>query len=153
MIKKKKLQDFSHAHNVNQLRKMKEIDKLGICHLCPKYLEKYHDSPIEKMGKYWAVTKNDYPYSGTALHYMLIHRKHIEHISQLTAPALAELAQHFKWLSKKYKLPAGGFFMRFGDTRYTGATATHLHAHVVLGAPRNKNKKQKILNAPLGYER
>ena len=152
MVKEKKLQDFHHVRRADQLRKMKEIEKRGICHLCPKYLKTYHDAAIEREGKYCAVTKNDYPYAGTALHYMIIHRRHIEHISKISGQAWAELADHFKWLKRTSKLPGGGFFMRFGDSAYTGATALHLHAHVILGDRRKNKGTQKILNVPLGYE-
>lgn len=151
--KNKKLQDFHHARHPDQLRKMKEIAERGICHLCPKYLEEYHDYPIEKIGRYWAITKNDYPYQGANLHYLFIHRKHIEHITQITAQAWTELTIHFKWLANKYNLPGGGFFIRFGDSRYTGATASHLHGHLLIGVQRKGKEKQKIINVPLGYQK
>lgn len=147
---RKKILNFEHAKTPAQIEKMKKITSEKICPFCYKYLEKYHDAPIEKKGKYWSVTKNDYPYTGSFLHYLFIHKQHIENISQITSPAFVELLQHLKWLTKKYNLPAGGFFMRFGDSDYTGATVSHLHAHLIVGG--KKEGKSNPLNASLGYK-
>jgi len=146
----KKILNFHHARAGQQTEKMKKIASEKICPFCPKYLAKYHDAPIEKKGRYWAVTQNDYPYEGSRWHFLFIHRRHIEQASQITGPAFAELSQHLKYLIKKYKLPAGGFFMRFGNSDYTGATVIHLHAHLIVGGARNK--KTKPLDVPLGYK-
>lgn len=143
--------NFRHARIPAQKAKMEELKKIGACPFCPKYLKPYHDNPIERMGKYWAVTKNDYPYKGTVLQYLLIHRKHIEHIEEITGPAFAELAGHLKWLTKKYKLPAGSFALRFGDTDYTGATLAHLHGQFLIGV--KANSKNKAINFPVGYQK
>lgn len=146
----KKFLNLGNARVKAQSEKMQKIIEHGVCPFCPKFLEKYHDHPIEKIGQYWAVTKNDYPYDGTTAHYLLIHKKHIEHASQITPAAWAELSTIFKWLTKKLKLPAGSFFMRFGDPDYTGASVTHLHAHILIS---QKNTKQtEALNVPLGYK-
>ncbi len=129
---------------------MKKILKAGICPFCPTYLEKYHDNPIEKKGKFWVVTKNDYPYEGSRYHYLFISKKHVEHIEELESKAFAELVNLIKWLTKKHKIVGGGFFMRFGDYKHTGASVTHLHAHLIVG--KKKDKRKDILNVPLGYK-
>ncbi|PIS43578.1 hypothetical protein COT23_00580 [Candidatus Kaiserbacteria bacterium CG08_land_8_20_14_0_20_50_21] len=57
---------------------------------------------------------------------------------------------HIKWISKKYKLPAGSFFMRFGDKHYTGASVTqHLHVQLFIGVVRTK--KTYPIAPLLGY--
>jgi len=150
---KNKLLNFRHTREVAQKVKMKELAKIGACPFCPKYLKPYHDNPIEKTGQYWVVTKNDYPYPGTNHHYLIIHRKHIEHLKEITKPAMAELADHLKWLSKKYKLPAGGLTIRFGNSDYTGASVAHLHAHLLVGGIIKSKNKTKILNFPIGYQK
>jgi len=136
------------ARTEAQKNKMRDILKKGICPFCPKYLEKYHDHPIEKQGKFWVITKNDYPYEGSKYHYLFISKKHIEHIEELEPKAFAELASLAKWLSKKHNLLGGSFFMRFGNPKYSSASVTHLHAHLIVG----KKKSKEILNVPLGYK-
>ncbi|MFA6416100.1 MAG: hypothetical protein WCW56_01295 [Candidatus Paceibacterota bacterium] len=150
---KNKLFNFHHARLPAQKAKMEELTKINACPFCPKYLAKYHDHPIEKTGKYWVVTKNDYPYSGTTHHYLFIYRKHIKHIKEISGSGFAELADHLKWLSKKYKLPAGCFAIRFGDSNYTGASVAHLHAHLLVGQKISGKNKRKIINFPIGYKK
>lgn len=150
---KNKLFNFRYARLPAQKAKMKELTAMGACVFCPKYLKPYHDNPIEKTGKYWVVTKNDYPYKGSSYHYLIIHRRHIEHIQEISRPAFAELADHLKWLSKKYKLPAGGFAIRFGDSDYTGASISHLHAQLLVGVKVNNKNKNKIINFPIGHQK
>ncbi len=149
----KKMVVLNNARKKEQIDKMKKIMAEDICPFCPKYLTKYHDFPIERTGKFWSVTKNDYPYDGTAIHYLFIYKKHIENISQISTPAFGELLTHLKWLIKKYKLPAGGFAMRFGDPDYTQASVTHLHAHLIVGEKITTNNKNKYLNFPIGYQK
>lgn len=129
---------------------MAKILAEGICPFCPKYLEKYHDNPIEKKGKWWSITRNDYPYEGSTLHYLFIYKRHIENASEISTPAFAELINHIKQLIKKYKLPAGSLVMRFGDSDYTSASVTHLHAHLIVGGKKSKDKEE--LNVPVGYK-
>lgn len=118
---------------------LKKITKDGVCPFCPEHF-KYHTKPILRDGKHWIVTENFAPYGGTRHHWLLLHKKHIEHAASATPAAWAELLSHIKWLTKRYKLPAGGFFMRFGDKKYTGASVTqHLHAQLLLGSPRGKH--------------
>lgn len=39
--------------------------------------------------------------------------------------------------------------MRFGNTDYTGATVSHLHAHLIYPEV-DKSKKSKTVNFPVG---
>jgi ATP adenylyltransferase len=150
---KNKLFNFRHARTPAQRAKMIELTKMGACPFCPKYLKQYHDNSIEKTGKYWVVTKNDYPYEGTTHHYLLIYRQHIEHIKDVSKAGFAELSDHIKWLTKKHNLPAGGLAVRFGDSDYTGASISHLHAQLLIGHKVNSKNKKKILNFPIGYKK
>ena len=152
-ITKNKLFNFRHARLPAQKAKMEELTKMKACPFCPKYLKAYHDNPIERTGKYWVVTKNDYPYDGIVYHYLIIYRQHIEHIKDISRPGFAELSDHLKWLSKKYKLPAGGLAIRFGDSDYTGASVAHLHAQLLVGGKVKAKNKNGVLNFPIGYKR
>jgi diadenosine tetraphosphate (Ap4A) HIT family hydrolase len=76
-----------------------------------------------------------YPYVGAKHHVLLIHREHIEDMSELSPEAWAELQQVVLELCKERGITGGGFIMRFGETKYTGASVTHLHAHLVQSDP------------------
>ena len=145
---KKKLLNIKHTRHPNQKTKMKQLLKEGVCPFCPKYLEKYHDSPILKKGKYWSITLNDYPYSETKYHFLIISKKHLVKASEISRLAGTELIDHLNWLSKKYKINTGIFLMRFGDTKKTGATVEHLHYHLIVGS-----RKDQALQFFVGYKK
>ncbi|MBI5138613.1 MAG: HIT domain-containing protein [Candidatus Vogelbacteria bacterium] len=117
------------------------IVKDGVCPFCPDKLAKYHKNPIEMKGKFWLVTKNMYPYTAVKHHLLLIHKKHIEHISEITKDAWLELQRTIKKLSKQKNVQGGSLMLRFGDTHFTGASVNHLHAHIIQSDPDHKEYK------------
>jgi ATP adenylyltransferase len=112
---------------------IKQIMRDGVCPFCPEHLAKYHQNPTLKEGRYWLLTKNMYPYIGAAHHYLLIHKKHIQGFDELTDAAWSELKEVTSWVLKERKIKGGALLMRFGDTKHTGASVTHLHAQLVSG--------------------
>ena len=50
---------------------------------------------------------------------------------KLSVEAWSELFNLVHEETKKRKLGGGTFFMRFGETAYTGASVAHLHANVI----------------------
>jgi diadenosine tetraphosphate (Ap4A) HIT family hydrolase len=152
MARKKEFVDIKAAGDRSEYAAvLTKIKKDGVCPFCPAHF-KYHTRPILQDGKYWLATENMAPYTGTKHHFLLLHKKHIEHVTDISPKAWEELLVQIKWLCKKYKLPAGSFFMRFGDKRYTGASVTqHVHAQMFIGSP--KSKKTYPLSPLLGHSR
>ena len=107
MEKKKKMVHIPNARRGRYHEVIKNIEKEGVCPFCPKHLRTYHKKPILKKGKYWWVTKNMYPYENAKFHFLLIHKKHIESLSEISVNAWAELHRHYAWLLKKYCIPGG----------------------------------------------
>jgi diadenosine tetraphosphate (Ap4A) HIT family hydrolase len=112
----------------------------GVCPFCPEFLTRYHKKPVIKTGKYWILTDNMYPYKGARHHILLIHKKHIEYISQISSPAWRELAKFIRAETKKRNIAGGTFYIRFGDTAATGASVRHLHANIIAPDMRKKNR-------------
>jgi len=133
------LLNLDHARVPAQKNKMAELIKQDICPFCPGNLKKYHDTPIIKTGSYWILTFNDYPYDGSEYHFLLIAKKHWIGIQDISPEAAAELFEICQEVIKGKKIPGGSFLMRFGDSNLTGATVTHLHAHLVVGSKKNQN--------------
>lgn len=150
MAKKRSFVDIEAAGNREHYAKvLRKIQKDKVCPFCPEHF-KYHTRPILLDGEHWLLTENMAPYTGTKHHFLLLHKKHVEHVQDVTPEAWAELLSQIKWASDTYKLPAGGLFMRFGDKRYTGASVTqHLHAQLIMGTVRTK--KTYPISAHLGY--
>lgn len=113
------------------------IQKDGVCPFCPDQLSKYHKNPIIEETKKWLVTNNMYPYKNAKHHILLIHKEHIQDIKEMSNEAWTELHEIFLRAIERSKIPGGTMFIRFGDTRFTGASVSHLHAHLVSSDPDN----------------
>ena len=111
-----------------------DIAKEKICPFCPEHIHRIHPNPIAEK-TYWLVTDNAYPYKPVKQHLLLVHKAHIETVSDLSKEAWAELQDIIIELSKDKDMAGGALMMRFGDTKYTGASVAHLHAQVVQGDP------------------
>jgi len=123
--------DLNNIHDEEQGRVMERIEKDGVCPFCLENFTKYHKKPILKEGKYWLLTENEWPYKNTRVHMLAVHKEHIESIAQMKTEAFAELGELFKWVVEEYAVAGGGLFMRFGETKYTGGSVTHLHAQIL----------------------
>lgn len=133
--------NLTNSRLKEQKERMSKIKIDGVCPFCLENLKKYHKSPIVKIGKFWIITKNDFPYKGSRVHFLAVYKKHIKHISEIEPISLRELLIFFKELSEENKIKGGTMLMRFGDTNYTGGTVKHLHAQLISGGKQSKNKK------------
>ncbi len=111
-----------------------QIAKDGVCPFCPEQLAKYHKNPILIETKYWLVTENMYPYKSTVHHFLLIHKNHIGHMSEVSTEAWKDLEDLNNEVFRKYNVKGGTFMMRFGDNKITGASVAHLHAHIIVSS-------------------
>lgn len=110
---------------------------------------KYHTKPIIKDGKYWVLTENFAPYKGSKHHLLAVTKKHVQHFDTLSPAAQAELFKLVGDEARKRGIKGGALFMRFGDTDYTGGSVEHLHAQLVSGGKRGKDKKP--ITTYIGY--
>jgi ATP adenylyltransferase len=113
---------------------IKKIEQDKICPFCPEHLLTIHPNPIEGK-KYWVVTDNAYPYKPKKEHVLLIHKKHISNINELSPEAWVELKEIINTEQSKRNITGGTLMMRFGETKFTGASVTHLHAHLFQSDP------------------
>ncbi len=147
----KRLMHIRNARVPEQRAQMEDIKRRGICPFCRENFEADHKAPILFENHHWLLTKNDYPYEGTRLHLLLVHKKHVEDLAGMTQASLAALSPVLKWAKKRFRIRGGTFLMRFGDMRYNGATIAHLHAHIVVGVKEGKNTQD--IKKKLGYAR
>lgn len=129
---------------------LNQIVKDGVCPFCSEHLTKYHKKPLET-GKFWTLTDNMYPYKPSKQHRLIIHREHVTHIDQVTPPAWHELMELLLKEASSKKIVGGTLIMRFGDTKFTGASVSHLHAHIVQSNPDDPSyDKTKGLSMRIG---
>jgi hypothetical protein len=148
------MSDFVNFENTKQRpdgkygQVISKIQQDGVCPFCPESLAKYHPNPILRDGKYWVLTNNAYPYEGAKYHALLIHKTHITSIAEIEPEAWAELKIFVEDFVVTNNIPGGAFLLRFGDTRYTGASVQHIHANFV--SPDGENKDRKPILARVG---
>jgi ATP adenylyltransferase len=119
-----------------------------LCPFCPDNF-RYHKNPILKQSAGWLLTESSWPYKNAKKHFLIISLKHKEKLSQLSASDMSAILNLGTWAVKKFKLKGGALAMRFGDTNYTGASVSHIHAHLIHP---NLNKKgvAETVNFPIG---
>lgn len=125
-----------------------QIKKDGVCPFCPENIQKYHPNPIVNEGSYWLLTNNAYPYEGAKYHLLIIHKRHIESLGEVTPEAWDELKFMIETFVAEHKIPGGSLMMRFGKTSYTGASVSHLHVNFV--SPDGEDKERKPIIARIG---
>jgi len=140
-MEERKTVNTENARDGEQVNELKKIEKEGFCPFCQRnYLEKEHPHPIFLETKYWLATKNRWPYENARVHLLLIYKDHITSLEEMSAEAWQELHGLIVQLKKEKDIPGGAFLMRFGDSRYTGATVSHLHAQIISGNPDSGKK-------------
>lgn len=143
--------NLHHARVEEQRIQMEEIARLGICPFCREHFESHHREPILFETSSWLVTENDYPYAGTVRHLLLVAIRHVTDMANLNFNEYRDLGLVLGWVSSNFPHHGGTLIMRFGDTDFTGATISHLHAHIIYGVSREEGTeaiKQKV-----GYQK
>lgn len=151
MTEKNRFINTNNSRTEHQKQVMEKISQEGHCPFCAENLEKYHKNPIIKEGEFWLLTENQWPYENTLNQLLLIHKKHIEHISELEPEAGSELIKLFSDEAKKRKIPGGAVCIRFGSNPQKGnygSTVLHLHAHLI--EPDLENPKKEKIKFKIG---
>jgi dihydrofolate reductase/diadenosine tetraphosphate (Ap4A) HIT family hydrolase len=125
------LYDLDAARSAEQRDQMASLEAAGICIFCPENTETYKRHPIEAMGDHWFVVKNDYPYTGTSAHYLIVAKRHVRSFDELPDEAGAELWAFKRKLRAELDPLAVATVERSGDMRYNGGSVAHLHVHFV----------------------
>lgn len=113
---------------------IQKIQEDGVCPFCVDNLKKYHKNELIET-EYWWVTDNMYPYKPVKNHRLLIHKDHISHVNEISNKAWIEMQNILNEETKKLDIKGGTLIMRFGETRFTGGSVSHLHAHIVQSDP------------------
>jgi diadenosine tetraphosphate (Ap4A) HIT family hydrolase len=129
---------------------MERIVQDGVCPFCREHLETYHTKPIIAEDEHWVLTTNFAPYEGARHHFLLIAKQHCVGFWELSPPAVLSFFAMLNQARVAAAAPGGALIMRWGDTEYTGASVAHLHAQLVIGAPREEGG-EPILTS-LGYK-
>lgn len=120
-----RLYDLSAARSDEQRERMERLERDGVCLLCER-------EPVEIAGEHWYVRVNDFPYTGTIAHYLIVPYAHVSAFDELPDEAGAELWSLKRRLKERLGHPAATATVeRSGDMRYNGGSVAHLHIHFV----------------------
>lgn len=152
---KRKVVDTRYAKSSKYLATLKQIEARGVCPFCPEHFV-FHTRPILRQQGDWFITRNFRPYPGTRLHLIVVRRYHAERLRDLTPQDFVDLQRLVQWAERTFKIQGGGITMRFGNTRYTGATVCHIHAHLIVPKLEyrvvggRRQRLARIVNFPIG---
>lgn len=128
MIDSSSLGSPENSRTPEQFAHMQATVGQGVCPFCRP--ERYADGKVLREGAFWRIIRNDFPYKHHQEHLLIIPIEHITDVYQLDTPRWAELGLLFRWAIENFKLPGGGFVLRFGDAKHNASTVSHLHAHI-----------------------
>ena len=130
---------------------LKAIIEEGFCPFCEEHLFKHHRKPILRKSKYWLVTENSWPYKGVQFHFLFISRTHIEAVEDVSFLMWVDLFSQYGELVTENDIKGATLMIRSGDTKITGASVNHLHAHLIVGGERTAHSKP--IKAIIGFEK
>lgn len=111
----------------------------------------YHRHETILEGRFWKVTRNSFNYQGAEHAFLIVYKEHVSSPMETVRPESdVELMQIVRSLVRDFKIPGATLMMRFGDTNRTGASVTHLHAHLIAG--RERGPDTQPITAWIGFE-
>lgn len=154
MASKKRQVDAKNAAIMKRSDYAQTLDAIiagGFCPFCEEHLFKHHQRPLIYKSKHWLVTENAWPYKGSRFHFLFITRSHVEATEDMPTAAWTDLQKLYKKLVRENDIKGATLMIRSGDTRFTGASVNHLHAHLITGSPRTKNTKS--IKVPVSFKK
>ena len=154
MVLKKQHVDTKNAKVVKRNDYADTLDSIvagGFCPFCEEHFFKHHRRPLIYKSEHWLVTENSWPYKGSRFHILFIARKHIETTEDMSSAMWTDLQRQYRKLVKEKNMKGATLVIRSGDTKITGASVNHLHAHLVVGSSRTKNVKP--IKALVGFKK
>lgn len=149
----KKQVDVKNAQVVpreDYTKTLEEIIAGGFCPFCEEHLFKHHRKPVLYENKHWLVTENSWPYMGSRFHFLFITKTHVETIEEALPAVWNDFWKLHRKIVEENKISGATLMIRSGDTKLTGASVNHLHAHLVMGGPRTENAKP--IKALVGFK-
>lgn len=119
------------ARSRDQRLYMEGLERDGICIFCEEHVAEHQANPVEMRGEHWFVTRNSYPYAGTAAHYLIVARRHVRTFDELPDEAGAELWSIKRTLKRQLDPVATATVERSGEMQFNGGSVAHLHVHFV----------------------
>jgi len=129
---------------------LETIKTTNECPFC--VFPKYHKGEVlpELSGEHWVVGTNHPSYQGSRAHLILITRRHIQKIEELSDEEWSSLHNTFVKTINTFKLNGATLIFRSGHPKHTGGTIGHLHCQIVSGDPENPDYPESGIVSRIG---
>lgn len=147
---------FGNFRTQRQLADMRRLEAAGVCIFCPEHLGVGPDLRIIHRSAHWTVVPNEFPYSGTRLHLLLVPAEHVTDIADLSPDAQRDFWTALRWARDHYALAYYSTAVRNGHCEYTGGTIRHVHVHLLQGDvdnPDHEPVRTKLSSRPRDVDR
>lgn len=149
-----KLINMGNAREEDQRVRMRHSEENKVCIFCEEGLREIHKLPILQQNETFFVTDNAFPYPGTRDHVLIIPKKHISTILDIDVDSWVDAKEMIEWAVQDRKMPGASLFLRFGDSRFTCSSLSHLHFQLLVG---NSNQDEleenrERIRPPLGWK-
>lgn len=149
--------DVNNAFTPEYKTVLEEINKDGGCP-APFCLETapYHKHPRVFSFVHWKVTRNSFNYQNAKHAFLIVLNRHEEDFMNIKPEEWADLGFAIRTLVYFFKLEGYTLVWRMGEKSHTGASVSHLHAHLICGGPRPDKAPQdmdesEVIKAVVGF--
>ena len=119
-----------YRDNPQLIKKYREIAKKKKCPFCQRNIRNEGFSFVAETNDWWAI-KNSYPYKNSALHLLIIPKRHVISLNALYPEEWNQMAKVIGIVFGKYPFLAKGYGLAIRDGKVGGVTLFHLHFHLI----------------------
>lgn len=131
-----------YKDNSELIKKIKRIMENGICPFCWENSRNQGYNFVAETGR-WYIVENPYPYNDSALHLLILPKRHVIFLKALCREEWIQMAEILSIISKKYPFLTKGYGLAVREGRVGGATLFHLHWHLIV--PKVESKTGRIV--------
>ncbi len=149
-----KFTNMGNARDDLQRARMEQSEQKKVCIFCEEGLKEIHKLPILQENKTFLVTDNAFPYPGTSHHVLIIPKQHILSILEINTESWSDLKEMIEWVVKERNIEGASLFLRFGNTKFTCSSLSHLHFQILVGDSHQDEPREdrETLLVPLAWK-
>lgn len=134
------LYNHDAARTNEQRAEMERLEQARQCHFCSSE----EPDKIILENAHWFAVNNTFPYDNTALHLLVVPKKHYLSLSEMPDEFRQSYLEIVAAVEEHFELKAYSHFMRVGTMTRTGASIAHLHAHIIVGNPDAQDEPVRV---------
>ncbi len=97
---------------------------------------------------HWRVVHNIFLYTGARLHLLILPRRHVTKMSELTPGEFLDFSEAVRLAEKSFPMLRNGYGVAWRQGEHGGVTVMHLHVHLI--CPKLGRKGQATVNFGIG---